>query len=82
MKKLVNGNTQPITQLLDGRDSRTVVSAANDVIYSRLCHTANTAKLVDGNVAFLTQLDNSQPDSLTYGHGHHLFLSKMIPICY
>ena len=82
MEELINCNTQTIAKLLDGRNGCAVVSAADDVINCGLRHTADTAQLVNRDITLLTQLDNSLPDSLTYSHGYHLFLSKLIPICY
>ena len=81
VEELVDCNTQTITQLFDRRHSRTIVPATDDVVYGGLCNTTNAAEFVNGNIAFLTQLDNSLPDSFAYGHRYHLFLSKMIPLC-
>ena len=47
MEELVNRNTQPIAQLFDGGNGSTVVSAADDIVHSGLCHTAHAAELVE-----------------------------------
>ena len=80
MEELVNCNTQTIAQLFDRGYGCAVVSAANDVVHGGLRNTANAAEFVNGNIAFLTQLNDSLPDSFAYGHRYHLFLSKRIPL--
>ena len=73
MEKLIDCNTQAVTQLLDRGYSRTVVSATNNVVHSRLRNATDAAELVNGDIPFLAQLDNSLPDSFAYGHRYHLF---------
>ena len=53
MEKLLNGDTQAVTQLFDGRDCGAAVSPADDVIDSRLRDTAHVAQLVYGDVLLL-----------------------------
>ena len=53
MEKLLNGDTQAVTQLFDGGDRGTAVSPADDVIDGRLRDTAHVAQLVDGDVLLL-----------------------------
>ena len=40
MEEIVEGNTQTITQLFDGRYSFTILSAADDVVHGGLPYTA------------------------------------------
>ena len=54
MEKLLNGDTQAVTQLFDGRDGGAAVAPADDVIDGGLRDTAHVAQLVDGDVLLLT----------------------------
>ena len=56
MKEILNGNAEPITQLFDGGDRRSVVAPADDIVHDGLSHTASGTQRVDGNTLFLTQL--------------------------
>ena len=47
MEELVNCDTQSIAQLFDGRNGGAVVSAADDIVHSGLCHAAHAAELVE-----------------------------------
>ena len=47
MEELINRDTQSIAKLFDGRNGSTVVSAADDIVHSGLCHTAHAAELVE-----------------------------------
>lgn len=47
VEELVNCDTQSVAQLFNGRNGGAVVSATDDIIYSRLCHAAHTAELVE-----------------------------------
>ena len=53
MEKLLDGDTQAVTQLFDGGNRSAAVSPADDVIDSRLRDTAHVAQFVDGNIVFL-----------------------------
>ena len=53
MKKLLDSDTQAVTQLFDGGDCGAAVSSADDVIDSRLRDTAHVAQLIDGDVLLL-----------------------------
>ena len=53
MEKLLNSDTQAVTQLFDGGDCGAAVSPADDVIDSRLSDTAHVAQFVDGDVLLL-----------------------------
>lgn len=53
MKKLLDGDTQAVTQLFYSGNRSAAVSPANDVIDSRLRDTAHVAQLVDGDVLLL-----------------------------
>ena len=53
MEKLLNGDTQAVTQLFNGGDCSAAVSPADDVIDSRLRDTAHVAQLIDGDVLLL-----------------------------
>lgn len=53
MKKLLNGDTQTITQFFDGRNRSAAVSSTDDVIDGRLGDTTHVAQFVDGNIVFL-----------------------------
>jgi hypothetical protein len=46
-------DTQSITKLFDCGDSCAVIPAADNVVYGRLCNTANAAQLVNCDIAFL-----------------------------
>ncbi len=81
-EELLDGNTQSITKLLDGRNGCAVITPTDNVVYGRLRHTTNAAQFVNGNIAFLAQLDNSLPNGFADGHEYHPFLhNKMIPVC-
>ena len=54
MEKLVNCNTQTIAELFNSGHSSTVVSAADDVVHSRLRNTADAAQPVNGDITLLT----------------------------
>ena len=73
MEKVLNADTQSVTQLFQGCDSRAVVSAADDIIDGGLRYTTQIAELVDGNPALSAQLDNTLSDSLSDVYGYHLF---------
>ena len=81
MEEFIDCDTQSIAEFLNCRYSSTVISAANDIVHGGLRNTANATEFINGNIAFLTQLNDSLPDSFAYGHRYHLFLSKMIPVC-
>ena len=81
MEEFVDCNTQTVTQLLNSGHCCTVVSSANNIVHGGLRNATNAAKFVNGNIAFLAQLNDSLPDGFAYGHRYHLFLSKMIPLC-
>lgn len=53
MEKLLDGDTQAVTQLFDGGNRSAAVPPANDVIDSRLRDTAHIAQLIDGDVLLL-----------------------------
>ena len=80
-KELLNCDTQAIAKLLDGRHSSAVIAPTNNIVYRGLCHTADAAEFVDGNIALLAELKNPLPDGFTNCHGYHLFLNKIIPVC-
>jgi hypothetical protein len=80
-EKNIDRNTQTVTQLLNCGHGSTIVSAANNVVNSRLRNTTDAAQLVDRNVAFLAQLNDSLSDSFTDGHWISPLSKKMIPLC-
>lgn len=82
MEKLLDGDTQAVTQLFDGGNCSAAVSSTDDVIDSRLRDTAHIAQLVDGDVLLLAQFQNTLFDRLTDVQGYHLTSKKMIPVCY
>lgn len=53
MEKLLDSDTQTVTQLLDGGNRSAAVSPTDDVIDGRLRDTAHVTQLVDGDVLFL-----------------------------
>lgn len=73
MEKLVNGHIQPVTKLLDRGNGRTVISSADDIIDRGLRNAADRAQLIDGNIAFLTQSNNSLLDRFSNRHRYHLY---------
>ena len=72
MKELFNSDTQPITQLLNGGDGSASVAAADNVVHSRLGDAAHMAQLVNGEISFLTQLQDAFFYCFAYIHGEHL----------
>lgn len=82
MEKLLDSDTQTITQFFDGRNRSATVSSADDVIDSRLRDTAHVAQFVDGDVLLLAEFQNALFDRLTDVQGYHLTSKKMIPVCY
>ena len=80
-KEFLNRNTQSVAKFLDRRNGSAIIPSADNIVHGGLRNTADAAELVNGDVSFLAQLNDSLPDSFAYGHRYHLFLSKMIPLC-
>lgn len=53
MEKLLDGDTQAVTQLFDSGNCSAAVSPADNVIDSRLSDTAHVAQLIDGDILLL-----------------------------
>lgn len=47
MEELINRDTQSIAQLFDGGNGSTVISTADNIVHSGLCHTAHAAEFVE-----------------------------------
>ena len=47
MEEFIDCDTQSVAQLFDGGNGSTVVSAADDIVHSGLCHAAHAAELVE-----------------------------------
>lgn len=72
MKKLLDGDSQTITQLFDGGNGGAVIPSADNVVDGRLGDAAETAQLIDGNIPLPAQLQNPRLYRFTDVHGHHL----------
>ena len=73
VEEVLNRDSQTIAELLDRRNSGTAVSAADNIVYRGLGHTAHAAELVDGNITLIAQLQDAFLNSLADVHGNHLF---------
>ena len=78
MEKLLNRQIQAVAEFFDGGDRDAFVSAADDIVDRRLCHAAHSAELVDGNVPFPAELQDTFFDCFANIHRYHLV--QMIPI--
>lgn len=78
MEEILNRNTKSIAQFFNGRDCRTVVASADDIVDRRLCNAAFYAQSIDGNILFFAQFNNPQANSLSYGNGRFLLSSQYV----
>lgn len=51
-KEFLNGDTETVTQLLNGGNSGAAVSSADNIIDGGLGHAAHVAQFVDGQIPF------------------------------
>ena len=80
MKKFLDGDVQPVAQLLDGGDRGAPVAPADDVVHGGLGDAAAVAEGIHREVPFPAQLQNAPAHGFSDCHGRHLFSSEMIPV--
>ena len=78
MKKLLNRHIQAVAELFDRGDRDALVPAADDIVDRRLCYAAHGAELIDGNIPFPAELQDTFFDCFANIHRYHLM--QMIPI--
>lgn len=78
LEKVFNRHVKTITELFDRGNRDALVPAADDVVDRRLRYAAHGAELVDGNIPFSAELQNTLFYSFANVHRYHL--EQMIPI--
>ena len=79
IEKVLDCDSQTISEFLDCRNCCAAVPTADDVVYCGLGHTAHATELVDGNIALAAQFQNALFNSFADVHGYHLSSLMMIP---
>lgn len=80
MEEFLNGDSHAIAQLLDGGDSSAAVASADNIVDCGLGHAAHITQLVDGQILFSAEFQNTLLYSFSNIYGYHLNSTQMIPV--
>lgn len=72
IEKVLDGDAQPVAELLDCGNRCAVVAAADDIVDCGLRDAAHAAELIDRDAMFMAQFQNPFFDSLPDVQGYHL----------